>query len=110
MHKIILAVLALISGSSAANADPAKCILEIDGKNVINGKCDFSPIGKDGSFIITSNDGSTFAQVSVEEKDNGIIYWNGGNFTSHAHGTVGRAMRFGACWIVDSANRVCASK
>lgn len=102
---------ALAMVAFSAQAKDAKCLLEVDGKTWISGKCEFTSIGMgagDGSFIITGkNDHFAYAN-----QDGKVMRgsWNGELKASHAHEELGmlkRDPRDKACWVNDRA-RICA--
>lgn len=105
----LLGAFGLFAGT--ASAKPGKCLLVIDGKTYISGRCEVE-IYTDGtgSFQITENRkrGSYFAQVLVGEGE-AKGYWNGERGANHAHSPLGELRRNGACWVNNKA-RVCAWK
>lgn len=94
-----------------ASAKPGKCLLVVDGKTYISGRCEIE-LYKDGtgSFQITEirKGGRYFAQVLID--NNGASgYWNEERGANHAHTPLGELTRDGACWKNGRA-RVCAWK
>lgn len=82
-----------------AQARPAKCLLEIEGKTYIDGQCDFKPLHKsDGSFQITGANGKHFAYVYVDGGQTATAHWNGAIGENRAHDPLGNLTRDGACW------------
>lgn len=52
---------------TAAEARPAKCLLDVGGTVYIDGPCDFEPDRSgDGSFMIMAPDAMYFAYLNVE--------------------------------------------
>ncbi|KXK00939.1 MAG: hypothetical protein UZ17_ACD001001993 [Acidobacteria bacterium OLB17] len=113
----LFAVFALLVGAFAQApagveaAKPGRCLLVIDGKTYISGRCDIEMYNDGtGSFQITERRkrGAYFAQVLI---DNGeaLGYWNEERAATHAHASLGALTRDGACWKNDRA-RVCAWK
>lgn len=83
------------------------CKLVVDGIEFISGVCRFTPIGRDGSFQITSGNGQYFAQVMTEAPGVGIGYWNEERYASHAHSILGELAQLDACWV-NARVSVCA--
>lgn len=85
---------------TAAEARPAKCLLEVGGIAYIDGPCDFDPDRRgDGSFKIMASDGMYFAYLNVEGAGVAVGYWNEEPGANHAHTPLGKLTRDGACWI-----------
>lgn len=101
-------ILSLVLVGVAGTASSETCLLIVDGQTIIDGPCDYWPISDDGTFQISSLDGSVFAQLSRDARpDLGIGYWNETPGASHAHTTIGDLKREGACWV-NTASRICA--
>lgn len=115
---LFVVVLGMIIGSFTsvpAQTKKGKCLLVVDGKTHISGKCrivmDFENDGG-GSFEILEirkGRGQYFAQVLVSGRDAAVGYWNGERLATHAHSQLGDLKRDGACWKNERA-RVCAWK
>lgn len=104
--KIFVAVCAIALMSGAAHAKTAKCELTVQGEKLIDGPCEFTPIGNgDGSFIITGENG--YFAYANRDGDQMKGSWNGHYKDSHAHDDLGMLDRDGACWVNEIA-RVCA--
>jgi hypothetical protein len=103
----LLSVVILCCAALPAAARPADCYLSVDGKDIINGSCDFEQFGGDGSFQISSWDGSFFAVVNVYGDGVAQGWWNGGAYATHAHTGLGPLRRSDACWLNDFVS-VCA--
>lgn len=73
------------------------CRLKIGGRLYISGTCYFST-DKDGSFNLMGMRGDYFAYVSLNGDGSAQGYWNGGAGFTHAHSSLGRLHRKGACW------------
>lgn len=104
--RISMAACMLVLMAGAAQAKTAKCELTVDGQKLIDGKCEFTPIGDgDGSFIITGDNG----YFAYANRDGSQMRgsWNGLDKDSKAHWDLGMLDRDGACWVNRSA-RVCA--
>lgn len=101
-----------------------RCLLEVEGKQYIQGRCAYH-IGSGGLLEIHgpqqvwsgidypepeifSSEISTdyFAQIDVQG-DEAEGLWNGNPEATHAHRYLGRLTRRGACWVSSKA-RVCA--
>lgn len=92
---------------TAAEARPAKCLLDVGGTVYIDGPCDFDTGSwKDGSFRIHGADGRYFAYVFVDGK-RATAHWNGVLAERRAHDPLGTLTRDGACWIGEGV-RLCA--
>jgi len=104
---LALLLLTLPLPAQADDGRPADCLLFIDGREWIRGRCMFSGIGGDGSFQIMAMNGSTFAQVLIARKGVADGWWNGGDYAGHAHSPLGILVRDDACWRNDRAS-VCA--
>ncbi|HQZ82522.1 MAG TPA: hypothetical protein PLR83_04830 [Pyrinomonadaceae bacterium] len=107
---VILSAVGLYAGSTVY-AKPGRCLLVIDGKKYISGKCDIDMYSDGtGSFQITElrKKGAYFAQVLVSP-GTALGYWNGARDATHAHDPLGEMTRNGACWQNDRA-RICAWK
>lgn len=101
-----LAVLAMTA--TAAEARPAKCLLEVGEIAYIDGPCDFDPDRRgDGSFKIMASDGMYFAYLNVEGAGVAVGYWNEEPGANHAHTPLGKLTRDGACWVGEGA-KLCA--
>lgn len=109
--RLVLFVGLLLGFVSTADARPADCLLEVQGRRVIDGTCDFSR-QSDGSFQISAKRGPRiewFAQVQVEGRNVAQGYWNGEAGARHAHYNLGQLQASGACWSNATA-RICAWK
>ncbi|MDT2022425.1 hypothetical protein [Methylocella sp. CPCC 101449] len=109
--RLVLFVSLLLGFISTADARPADCLLEVQGRRVIDGACDFTAM-PDGSFQISAKRGQNiewFAQVQVSERNVAQGYWNGEAGARHAHYNLGQLQASGACWSNATA-RVCAWK
>lgn len=108
---VLFGSVGLFTGVSVS-AKPGRCLLVIDGKTYISGRCDVD-IYTDGtgSFQITENrkNGAYFAQVLVDRPNVATGYWNAERGANHAHDPLGELKRKGACWENKKA-RVCAWK
>lgn len=107
---VVLGVAGLFAGNTVF-AKPGKCMLVIDGKTYISGKCDIDMYNDGtGSFQITElrKKGAYFAQVLIDQ-GTALGYWNGTRNATHAHSSLGEMTRDGACWQNDRA-RICAWK
>lgn len=106
-------VAALVAGIMPVQAQtgdgrPAICVLEVEGRHVIDGPCRFIPFDKEGSFEIITPDRAWFAYVIVSSKGVAQGYWNGEPESRHAQNPLGTLRRTGPCWENDTA-RVCAT-
>jgi len=86
---------------------PASCLLIVKGFEAIRGECEFSPRGKDGSFVISAYNGKYFAFVDIKRKGVASGYWNGTPYAGHAHSQLGTLYREEGCWVNNRAS-VCA--
>lgn len=93
---------AVSSGSSAASNDHGKktvqsCLLEVDGKKVIDGACKWGPYSGDGASLVMEANGY-FAIVYRESERKAYGYWNGGQNAGHAHTNLGELTKSKYCW------------
>jgi len=96
--------------AAPAEAEVAKCTLEIKGKAYISGDCDYDTLSRsDGSFKIMALDAKYFAYVYVEGTGKASAHWNEEAGANHAHTPLGQ-MRLATdgCWINDTT-RICVS-
>ena len=111
--------LMVLAANSGAQAFPAKCLLQVDGKNYLNGQCNVDA-DSDGSFSIGTgesqgpNAGSPyFAYVNVVpgNSDNAEAWWNETPRSTHANSSLGTVKRSNdnACWI-NARAKICWSK
>ncbi|MCL3882676.1 hypothetical protein [Marivita sp. GX14005] len=97
-----------IAIGATAQARPAKCLLEVQGKTFIDGSCEFHTLSSnDGSFQITGANGMHFAYLYVEGDGKASAYWNGEIGENRAHDPLGTLTRDGACWSNTTA-KLCA--
>jgi len=106
---------------SPSHGKIAKCYLSVNGRVVIDGKCEYDFIGNDENFsfddtklrthcvaydlgngqctsaskVITQK--GTFGQLQVISKGKGRVFWNEGR-ALHAQDDIGIVTRNGACW------------
>jgi hypothetical protein len=113
MRNLLLAGIALIGLSGAAQARPAHCFIEVDGHVYLNGTCNFEFLDKKGSFTIGVADGASRASkyfAYVWKDDDGVVTatWNGTDASSHAQDDLGPGfVRQRECWVNDHA-KICA--
>jgi len=81
----------------------ARCLLHVDGRQIVNGPCTFTPIDDSGSFQILQSAPRYFAYVIVDG-NMAHGYWNGTPKADHAHDPLGDLKKRGACW---SNQRAC---
>jgi hypothetical protein len=117
MASLLIATTAFLAASHAEAAHRVlpegyrwgRCILEVDGKSYLSGRCAFL-IEKDGSFEILDpqqfwKDEGYFAQIDVEGAS-GQGFWNEEPLASHAQAPLGKLKRMGPCWLNHRA-RIC---
>ncbi|MGO7347457.1 hypothetical protein ACCS92_08960 [Rhizobium ruizarguesonis] len=73
------------------------CLLQVDGKKVIDGACSWGPYGGIGSDFVMEAEGY-FAILSTEKGSTARGYWNGERNASHAHSDLGELKKSGNCW------------
>jgi len=102
-------VVAWLGITTSASAFPVDCLLEVHGKTLIKGVCEFTSRGG-GDFQIDGKEGY-FAQLSIydKEKDKSLagLNINEGPGSTHAQRFLGDVRRQGACWVGDDI-QVCA--
>lgn len=87
------------------------CLLEVQGKRYIDGRCPIL-MSPGGSFQIGASESDPltyFASVSTTGRDVGDGFWNEERGASHAHTPLGVLHRRGACWENETA-KVCAER
>ena len=110
MRPLIAVLLVLVPAAAVAEVDvtrDADCLMVIEGQELIQGRCAFTPIDTDGSFILTGLNGKYFAYVVMDRPGVAEGYWNGTPYAGHAHAPLGTLRREDACWVNDIAS-VCA--
>lgn len=101
--KLMFVLLALFLGTSAY-ATPAQCLLQVDGTTYLNGDCNFSAFGEDGSFSMGTDDpGNRYFAYVIMYEGVANASWNGVEAASHAHNSLGEMKRNGACRYNDRA-------
>lgn len=97
------------SSSSTAPTEATKafrsCLLQVDGKKVIDGACSWGPYGGIGSDFVMEAEGY-FAILSADSATTATGYWNGERNASHAHDNLGELKKSGNCWTGSKA-RLC---
>ena len=105
-----------IAASAPAAAQPGaetnlrsgRCSLVVNGRSRISGRCLYS-VERNGSFYIREagrrRDNFYFAYVNIDGRT-AEGSWNGTRGSTHAHDSLGRLRRNGACWVNRRA-RVC---
>ncbi|MDW9957977.1 hypothetical protein GOB20_09075 [Sinorhizobium meliloti] len=85
---------------------PARsCLLQVNGKKVIDGPCFWEPYGSGTTdFLISAN--GYFAILMMEDVDTAIGYWNETANSGHAHAELGKLSRNGDCWANENV-RMC---
>jgi hypothetical protein len=110
MRRAVAAFIAAYPAAALAEVDvsrDADCLMVVEGQELIRGRCSFTPIDTDGSFIVSGLNGKFFAYVVVDRPGRAEGYWNGVAYGSHAHDPLGTLYREDACWVNDIAS-VCA--
>jgi hypothetical protein len=112
LTRPLLAAAALCALVAPAQAFMGKCVLNVGGKNYLDGPCEIEMIDKEGSFTIGASDKSPspyFAYVVVTRPGVAEGSWNRDPKSTHAHATLGTLKKRGACWVNGNA-RVCAAR
>jgi hypothetical protein len=93
-----LAVVAIgvLSVIPQASASPARCLLQVDGRVYLQGRCNYEPLDGDSFAIGTAGDGLA-ASPYFAYAHRGTSYWNGTPPSSHAHDSLPDLYREGAC-------------
>ena len=96
------------TGLSPASASPAQCLLQVDGRVFMKGRCNYEQLDG-GSFAIgTAGDGQP-ASPYFAYAFPGTSYWNGSPQSSHAQDPLPGLYREGACLRNRSGStRLCA--
>lgn len=98
-------------GTTASQAFMGECLLEVDGKTYIDGRCNVE-MARDGGFSIGSGGAQPskyFARVT-RYKDSPLFsggFWNGVEAASEAHDALGDMSSGGGCWVNQRAT-LCA--
>ncbi|RVH97624.1 DUF3768 domain-containing protein [Sinorhizobium meliloti] len=93
------------TGSQPVRKLARSCLLQVNGKRVIEGPCSWEPYGSDGTdFQMTAN--GFFALLFIAGTDNAIGYWNETANSGHAHAELGQLSKSGGCWVNDNV-RMC---
>ena len=66
--RLSLAALVFLAGMGCAAARPARCLVEVDGKALISGPCNFDPLDRAGSFKLSLDNGAE-AEVRIDGKN-----------------------------------------
>jgi hypothetical protein len=101
-----LAVALSAGGASAKNI--SSCSLIVDGKQFINGPCEFSPLG-DGSFKIMKGPWFAYVNLHSDQRNSADGYWNENPQSNHAESSLGVLVRSGECWSNERA-MICAKE
>lgn len=107
MRMCILAAMAValpVGGASARHV--SACTLIVDGKQFINGPCDFSPFG-DGSFKIMEGPWFAYVNLVPDQRDTANGIWNENPQSNHAETPLGVLQHHAECWSNEHAV-VCA--
>ncbi len=110
--RLSLAVAALFAVATPAQAFMGKCVLNVGGKDYLNGPCEIEMLDKDGSFTVGASDTAPspyFAYVTVTSPGVAEGSWNRDPKALHADAKLGELKRQGACWVNEKA-RVCATR
>lgn len=101
--------LGLATSAVPAAAEPASCVLEVEGQPYIKGPCSFELLSSDdGSFKIMSTSSDYFAYVYVKGENRATAHWNETAGVNRAHTPLGTLQRDEACWVSDTV-RICAT-
>ena len=108
MLRLITIAVALTIYTTAASANPVRCLIEVDHKVYLNKVCN-ADFREDGSFSIGTDDSSTSYFAYVRKHEEGTAYgsWNEDPQSTHAHTSLGLRVRHGACWENEKA-KICA--
>lgn len=102
---ILAAAVAALAPTFGA-ARPAQCYVEVDGAVVMDGPCDFTALGRDGSFQVAASKDEWF-QVTVTAPGLAEGWWSSPRWATEAQASLGRLARNDACWS-NAAATVCA--
>ena len=97
---LLLALLGLSLGPSAAEASRGECLLKVEGKTYLNGRCQYHAL-PDGSLDIGGGRPRVpFAIVTIDpDSGTATAAWNGVERASHAHWNLGEVVRRDGCWV-----------
>jgi len=109
MRTGIAAALAIALLSVEASAkDISACSLIVDGKQFINGPCEFSPLGE-GSFKIMKEPWFAYVNLHSDQRNTADGSWNENPQSNHAESDLGVLVRRGECWSNERAT-ICAKE
>jgi hypothetical protein len=78
------------------------CTLIVDGKQFINGPCEFTPFG-DGSFKIMKGPWFAYVNLDPDQKNRANGSWNENPRSNHAESQLGALDHHGECWSNERA-------
>ena len=107
--RYALAALALITLSPTARAATAQCLIQVEGKTYVEGRC---PVFLMGSTTMVGSDGEGrfspyFASISENPDGSAEGRWSSVPRSTHAQTDLGSLKRDGHCWVNATA-KICA--
>ncbi len=114
-----VASLALFAAPHGAWAFPAKCVLQVDGKTYLNGRCNVDA-EDDGSFSVGTGPSQGagaaspyFAYVNIlaDDRTSAEAWWNETPGSTHAHSSLGTVKLADdkSCWT-NERTKICWSR
>ncbi|WP_426425230.1 hypothetical protein [Bradyrhizobium genosp. A] len=106
---LFLCAFAIAFAPAAINAATGRCVLQVARKTYLDEQCEIAINDDQGSFSIGVGErhrSKYFAYVNIDS-DGARGYWNETSGSNHAHTSLGKLKRNGACWENKTA-RVCA--
>jgi hypothetical protein len=109
MKTYIVTALAVVLSSGEASAENiSACSLIVDGKQYINGPCDFDPLG-DGSFKIMKAPWFAYVNLRADQRNTADGSWNENPESNHAESQLGVLVHRAECWSNERAV-ICAKR
>lgn len=84
------------------------CLLQVNGKKVIDGPCSWEPYGS-GTTDYQMTAHGFFALLFIEGADTARGYWNETANSGHAHADLGNLSKSGNCWTNENV-RMCVRR
>lgn len=84
------------------------CMLTVNSEQIIDGNCWYN-LFDDGSFNILDNKYEYIATLLIQDSGIGEAYWNEQPQSKHAHASLGKMKKNGACWS-NEIHEICAWK
>lgn len=100
---VVIATCSLMGNSATAAQRQVLCKFTVEGKTVINGRCNFES-DPDGSFRMWDNAHTVYVNV---DRNTAEASWNKNPKSFHADSPLGMLTHKGACWE-NATTQICA--